>query len=638
MKKLSIFIQWLVVLGIAALVAYPFVKGRPVPDRHPENWRGWQGFMALSYPGIGKGDPAVYPTPERLAEQLEALHAAGYRTITPEDALAFLHGSAPLPAKALLLLFEGGRKDSIIYTAKPFQKTGFSGTLCLPGRVLDSRGAFYLRRGDLHRIASMGFWQMAAMGQAATDEIPVGPDGSKGHFLSQRQWTANGKENLDAFRQRVAGDYAACVNSIEKAAGVRPAAYVYPFADAGQGREADAHAAQINREQVTRYFQLAFIDAHQPYNGPGRDPFALSRLRVPGNITGADLVRLLERFAPRTDVVEDLHTPEAWQTEGKVQFGAAGLEVAEGAAAWPRGSANWSDVDVKTTVRISTNALAALYVRYDSPQSFLRATLSPAGIRIQENQDGKMRTLYEQPAPVPADTPVAVRLLVKGSRLWFWRDEDQVAGPLPLTSRRAQGRVGVGSETGGFQVEAFSAKPLDTVYALASGADRFPAEEQAATRALIAPFSPATGKTAPEQHRIILATATQGIEFVPLLAHAENADTTLVGLQTFLAHPIPRSLINRVAVAAPTAGLVKGLHDLHLAVIAIYPAANLAPGDLPLKELLPDDMVLVDGTEADSLPAVDKLLAVFPAYRTITLLDSAKSRELGVAQAVRYEP
>ena len=637
MKKLSIAIQWLVIFGLAAVVAWPFIKGRPVPDRHPENWRSWQGFMVLSYAGIGKGDPEVYPSPERLAEQVEALHAAGYRTITPADALAFLREEAPLPPKALLLLLEGGRKDSVIYTTKPFQKTGFTGTLCLPGGVLDSRGAFFLRHGDLRRIVAMGFWQIAAMGQDAIREIPVGPDGTPGHFLTRRQWTAAGKESLEAFRQRVAGDYAASVKTVAKKTGVQPLAYVYPYADAGRGREADPHAAQINREALTNFYQLAFVDSHQPFNGPGRDPFALSRLRVPGNISGANLVRLLEQYAPRPDAVRDIRSA-SWQLDGDVQFSAGGLEIPAGAAAWPLGAENWTDVDLTATVRVPADSLAAIYARYSSPQSFLRITVAAAGIRVQENFEGRMRTLFWQPETLAADTPVTVRLLAKGARAWLWRGDDQLAGPLPLATRRAQGRVGFASETGSFRVDALSARPLETVFAVASGFDRFPAADHAGTRAVIVPLELNGDASAQEQRRTILAAAAEGTEVVPRLPAGEEPDSILASLRTLLEHPIPRSLITRVAVPAPSAELLRGLRDLQLAVIAIDSAADLAQGGLGVNDLLPDDMILVEGAEPQIHAALDRLLAVYPAYRIIAGLDSAKCRELGVNPAVSYGP
>ena len=57
MRKFFIALQWLLVLGLAGFVASAFLKGRPRPERQPETWRSWQGFMALSYAGIGEGDP-----------------------------------------------------------------------------------------------------------------------------------------------------------------------------------------------------------------------------------------------------------------------------------------------------------------------------------------------------------------------------------------------------------------------------------------------------------------------------------------------------------------------------------------------------------------------------------------------------
>ena len=112
----------------------------------------------------------------------------------------------------------------------------------------------------------------------------------------------------------------------------------------------------------------------------------------------------------------------------------------------------------------------------------------------------------------------------------------------------------------------------------------------------------------------------------------------MAGLRTLLDHPITRSLINRVAVPSPTAEVLQGLRDLNLGVIAILSARDLSTGGFGLKKLLPDDMILVDGSEAESGAALDKLLATYPAYRTIAFLDSAKCQELGIAKAVRYGP
>ncbi|MGD9611635.1 MAG: hypothetical protein AB7V22_01890 [Kiritimatiellia bacterium] len=631
MKKLSLLVQWLVVLALAGLAAYPFIKGRPLPERRPKTWRGWQGFMVLSYAGIGEGSPEAYPTPERAAEQLVALHAAGYRTITPADALGFLEGRHPLPAKALLLLFEGGRKDSVIFTAKAFQKTGFAGTLAIPTRLLKARGGFFLRRGDLKRIAKMRTWSFAGMGHEAIDEIPAGPAGERGHFLTRRAWSDAGAESAADFRARVAADYARSREVLAPFAGAEPLAYVYPFADAGHGAEADPDAWTLNRDEVEKNFRLAFVHAHHPFNGPGADPYELNRWRVPGNLSGAELVWQLEQYAPRADAAGDLREVGAWQFDGGVRYSEAAVEFDPGAPAWARGSDNWADVEVEATLRLAADAVASVYVRHASPKSFLRVTLAADGLRVQENLRGRLRTLHWQPEPIAPGEPVAVRLRVKGPRAWLWRGAEAVAGPLPLAERRRTGRVGLGADGGGFQVEAFRAAQIAAVYAVAADLESVPADEQAHTLAVIAPLAAPADGTAPPLPHAWLAAAAQGTEIVPLLADAAAWD----GLETWLRQPAARGLIARAAVPAPTPEQLRRLRELELGAIALVPAENVLAGAFDAALLGPNDWVLVDGSPEETLVALDRLLAVHPAHRTLGYLDPAQCAEWGIARAVR---
>ena len=638
MKKISVGLQWLLVLGLAGFVASAFLKGRPRPERQPETWRSWQGFMALSYAGIGEGDPDTYPSPAKLRQQLEALRAAGYCTITPEDALAFLQGQAPLPRKALLLLFEGGRKDSVVFTFKTLQKTGFSATLCLPTRTIDSRGAFFLRRDDLRRVAEMGFWSFAGMGHEAIDEIPVGADGAQGHFLTRRTWTAAGTETPEDYRRRVENDYATCRATLEETTGVQPSAYVYPFADAGQGSEAEPDAVALNREQVEKHFRMAFVNAQQPFNGPRRDPFDLNRLRVPGNVSGEELVGLLDQHAPRFGAAGDLRDGAAWQTDGAVRYNETNVEFGPGLPAWVRGSDLWSDVEVDATVRIASNTVAAIYARYRSPTSFLRATFSPDGIRLQENLYGRLKTLHWQSEPLESDKPIAVRLRIKGSRVWLWRGDEKMAGPLPLAEPDRQGRVGLGAETGRFQVDAFHAVPMESVYVVADKLDRFVPEEHVRTQAVIVPFDwPADGSV-PELPRFVASAAAQGVEVIPRLPAGDAQAAALAGLEALRLQPVARRLIGRVAVPSPSPEILRRLRDFDLGVIAIVSTADLAQAGYDGSLLRPDDAILVEGSAEESLPALDKLLATFPSYRTIGFLDAVRSAEWGIAQAVRLGP
>jgi hypothetical protein len=638
MKKLSILIQWVLVAGFLGFAVYALLQKRPVPVRNTASWRGWQGFMTLAYPGLDANESDMYTTPKQLERHLQALQEAGYRTITPEDALAFIKEEAPLPPKALLLLFEGGRKDSVVYTVKPFQNTGFSGTLCLPSRVMRSRGAFFLHRRDLQRIAKLGFWQFAGMGDHAIDEISTGPDGETGHFLTQRMWTEAGQESLEAFQERVATDYADCVKAIEEETGIHPIAYVYPFADAGRGPEADPEAERINREEVTRHFDLAFVQAHNPFNGPGRDPFNLTRLRVPGRLTGEELVQELERYAPQFDAMGEAHDASFWQVDGTVQFALSGMEISPHSAAWLRGSESWTDVDIRTTLQITPDTTAAVYVRYTSQKSYLRVTLTPTGLRVQENLQGRIRTLHRHPDPPELHQPVALRLRVKGSRAWLWRGDTLLAGPLPLASELSHGRSGIGADIGSLHVEAFTATPLLTDYALADQLDFFPTEDFSSIQSLIVPLNPDGDEPSPSQRRVILNAAAQGAEMIPLLPAGAEPDEICDQLTALFNHPITRSLIHRVAIPSPSPGMLQRLHDMGLAVIAVLPAGTPGAKRFDFTQLSPRDMILLEGSEADSLSELDRLLATTPATRLIGLLDPATSRELGISRGIRYEP
>ena len=395
-------------------------------------------------------------------------------------------------------------------------------------------------------------------------------------------------------------------------------------------------ALALNREQVEKHFRMAFVNAHQPFNGPGQDPFDLSRLRVPGNISGEELVGLLDQHAPRFDAAGDLRNAAAWQIDGAVRLNETHVEFEPGLPAWARGSDLWSDVEVEATIRIFSNTVAAIYARYASPTSFLRVTFSPAGIRLQENLRGHLKTLHWQSEPLESNVPIAVRLRIKGSRAWLWRGDEKLAGPLPLAEPGRQGRVGLGSETGVFQIDAFHAVPLESVYVVADGLDRFVPDEQVRTKALIVPLDwPADG-AAPKLPGFSVGAVAQGVEIIPRLPVGETQAPALAGLEALLLQPVARSLIGRVAVQSPTPETLQRLHGLHLDVLALVSAAELSQAGFDRSLLLPDDMILVDGSGEESRPALDKLLASFPSYRTIGFLDSSQSAEWGIAQAVRH--
>ena len=70
-------------------------------------------------------------------------------------------------------------------------------------------------------------------------------------------------------------------------------------------------------------------------------------------------------------------------------------------------------------------------------------------------------------------------------------------------------------------------------------------------------------------------------------------------------------------------------------LIARVPAEDLLAGAFDPALLGADDWILVDGPAAETEDALERLLAVHPAHRTLAFLDAAACAKWGVAQAVR---
>jgi hypothetical protein len=252
MKRLSVLAQWLVVAGLAAFVGYILWRPAPRPVYAPETWRHWEGVTVLSYAGIARCDSPKYPSVRTLEAQLRALRDAGYTTVRPEDVAAFLDERAPLPAKAPMVIFEGGRKEALIRATPVLQRTGFQAVIAVPTAVVEQWGGFYLKRRDIARTSRLPQWQVGSMGHRAIEPIPA-PDGTgTSRFLTHRLGTPDGVESADAFRNRVLNDYAESARVLAEAAGRPALLYLYPFAEAGQSPGDDPLTEEVNRDAVNR--------------------------------------------------------------------------------------------------------------------------------------------------------------------------------------------------------------------------------------------------------------------------------------------------------------------------------------------------------------------------------------------------
>ncbi len=632
MKKISILVQWLVILILAAVVTYIVWRPLPQPDYQPETWNTWEGLTVLSYAGIARRDQPDYPSVQRLEEHLTALHEAGYRTVRPEDVQAYLAGTAPLPSKALLLVFEGGRKEAFIRATPLLQRMGFTAVITVPTAYTRTWGGFYLKKSDLRRVVRLPQWQFGSMGHDAYDPIPTGPAGATGRFLANRRWLGDGQEDAAAFQERILQDYAHSARLLEEATGRAPLMFLYPFGDAGQQSGADPLAEPANRAGVTRHFGLAITGNGDPFNGPGRDPWSLTRLRVPGTWTGAELLKELDLNRPRRAGHEGFDRSADWVFERGGTLKAAALELGDGDVAWLRGTDGWGDVEIRATLSRGTNGIASVYARYGGPAAWLRLSLGGDGLRLQERLGARLQTIHRHPLGTAPDESRTVRLRLRNNRAWVWLDDTAVGVNLPLAPMLRRGRVGLGGEGGATKVSAFAANPLPARLVLANSLRLIPDEARPGVRAILPAWFKAgeAPDLAETRQQDLLLAAPAGIETIPMITGVETLkdDAAAAALANELDQAIAQAslkpLIRALAVDGPADALSAALRENGYRVVHVLTAGQALHQAPTLARVAYEDVVVIHETGAAAEQALSRLLHWIPASRVAVLDDAGE--------------
>ncbi len=130
-------------------------------------------------------------TPERFAEQMQHLRAAGYTSIALDDLLYALALGRPLPAKPIILTFDDGYQDNFTNAFNILVENGFVGTFFIMTDLVDARTPGYMTWPEIEEMAATG----QRFGSHGRVHIPA----LKGQSLDYLVWQALGtKETIEA--------------------------------------------------------------------------------------------------------------------------------------------------------------------------------------------------------------------------------------------------------------------------------------------------------------------------------------------------------------------------------------------------------------------------------------------------------
>jgi hypothetical protein len=372
MKKLSWCLQWVLLLAGAGWLGYSLWAPVPLPDYAPETWHARRGVHVLSIEGVTDHPDPRYLSADHLRTLLQELQAAGWKSVTVQDVADFYQEGHPLPDKALLLLFENGRRDHLVRCTPILHETGFIGHLAMPTSVGKEWGNHYLKSVDIRRMARLLHWRIVSMGENAIRDVERADGGSNGNYLSHRSWQKGRQESMTAYRQRVRHDFRQAALKLADWTGQVPEGYVFPFADIGYGEGASPAAADLLYEESGRWHRVAFAVEGNSFNGPDRDPLRLNYLQLRNDMEPEALLARMESPAPGPDISLTMK-PE-----------------------------------------VSEAGCIHVYLRYQGPHAYLRLTLEPGRLVVQEQRGAGLVRLAEVEVPVEA-APLDV--LLKRNRL-----------------------------------------------------------------------------------------------------------------------------------------------------------------------------------------------------------------------------
>ena len=156
-KAARTVMQVIILLAFSVLLIKALfgIKSYEQPDK--TQWTNKNGFIALSYFGVGRSGTSKLIAKNELDKQLGTLYKLGYKTISQQDVLDFYNEGKPLPEKALFLTFEDGRNDSSLFAQPILEKYNYKATMLSYADRFEEKDFKFLQPKDLLKLKKSGF-------------------------------------------------------------------------------------------------------------------------------------------------------------------------------------------------------------------------------------------------------------------------------------------------------------------------------------------------------------------------------------------------------------------------------------------------------------------------------------------------
>lgn len=408
-----------VVCIVVKVICFPPVYQEPDQSQ----WTNREGFLTLSYVGVSRNENAHLVSKKKLDEHLGALHEAGYVTIGIEDVLKFYNEGTPLPEKALLLIFEDGRKDSLLFSQSILEKYNYKAVMMTYAYNVINNDRLFLKPRDLEKMEESTFWDIGSNGYRFS-YINVSPKESGiedkdsdekfnkelfeyNHYLMDYLRDQDGipVESKSQMIDRITWDYDQMNKVYTENLTAPVEAYAIMHANSLGGSMNDA-VAEVNIDKIYEYFPMLFNREGSCFNDVKTSVYNLTRMQVGADWSTNKLLMEIKNWMSH-DIPYVVGDDESrWDVlSGVLEANETHLiltsEPNVKSIAFLKGSDQFEDVHVSTYLAGREFGTQSFYVRYNREQeTYVQLVVENNELRvIQKKADGTMEFLYDAPLP-----------------------------------------------------------------------------------------------------------------------------------------------------------------------------------------------------------------------------------------------
>lgn len=335
-KKISVIFQILLLGIIFTFIAMQLFSFEDyIPYDEVDIASSDKGFITIAYDGISQEGDAKTISEANLRAQLTALKNAGYVTITQADIEAYYKGKN-LPEKALFLLFEDGKKSTIVFADKLLRELNFKGSLATYSENLGKRDFEFLTAKDILDLKKNSYWEQASNGHRLSF---INVFNANNEYLGEREYISDikffnrsdvrynhylmdylrdedgqPKETYAEMKERINFDYEEMQETYNECLGYIPRTHVLMHANTERfGNE--YRVSFINEYWIKRLFAINFNREGKALNTRKNSIYDLTRLRSKKHWTANQLIMHLNSYEKQSIpfVNGDKTKYKAWQ-------------------------------------------------------------------------------------------------------------------------------------------------------------------------------------------------------------------------------------------------------------------------------------------------------------------------------------